>query len=191
MPTKKRTTTATKKKAATKKPVAKKKAPAKKKPAAKKPVAKKKAPAKKKPAAKKPVAKKKAPAKKKPAAKKVVKKPVAQVAEVKPAAAKKIVAEARSEAKAAIDQAPIVTITETQVKRPNKVVEVEKRIVFVGTCANCDHLPMRVNELLGVVVVIVAILAGMLISTTALGGTGTQSVVLDGIGEIARSIGLL
>ena len=153
MPTKKRKASPSKKKVVKKKAAAKKKAPAK----TKKVTAKKAAP--KKAAKKKSVAKKKPAAKKKAAAKTTTKKKV-----VKRAAAKKVVAKARAEAKKAIADAPVVTITEKRIVRANKPVEIQRRVVFVGSCSNCDHLPVRVSKLMALFTLIIAVLSGVIIS---------------------------
>jgi len=146
MPTKKRKALPSKKKAVKKKAAAKKKAPAK----TKKVAAKKAAP--KKATKKKSVVKKKA-------AKTITKKKV-----VKKAAAKKVVAKARAEAKKAIADAPVVTITEKRITRANKPVEIHRRVVFVGSCSNCDHLPVRVSKLMALFTLIIAVLSGVIIS---------------------------
>lgn len=152
MPTKKRTASSQKKEAVKKNVAAKAKAPsAAKKSAAKKAVLKKAE-------AKKPVAKKTAPAKK-PVAKIITKKET-----VKPAVAKKIIAKAREEVKQAVEEAPVVTITETQIMQTNKPVEVYRKVVFVGHCTNCEHLPVRVSKLLAVFCILIAVLSGIIIS---------------------------
>lgn len=177
MPTKKKGSTATsKKKTAAKKPAAKKKAvakkPAAKKKAVKKPVAKKKTVAKKKPAAKK-KAVKKTTAKKKPAAKKTK-----TTNAVKPTAIKKEVAAIRKEVAAAVAEAPLVSVTEERIERPNRKTEVHRRIVFVGTCSNCDHVPVRVNKLLALLSVIIFALSAIVILEGA--GLGLPSIEFAG-----------
>jgi hypothetical protein len=156
MPTKKKAPKA----AAKKKPSAKKRAA--KKPA----VAKKKAAPKKKVAAKKTVvAKKKAPAKKKAAAKKTVSKksivknvaPVKDVQEKIEEAVNQVVEDAMEK------DVPIVTVTESKVTKKPVPVEVHRKIVYIGTCRNCDHLPVRVNNLVAVLSVLVAILSAVVI----------------------------
>ena len=147
MPSKKSSKSSSKKKAV-------KKAPAKKKPVAKKVVkkaAKKPAAKKKKSVAKKPVAKKKSAKKKKISAKKKL-------------VAMKTIAEARKEVLEAVDQAPVITVTEKRIKHKHKPVEVHRRIVFVGTCANCDHVPMRVSKLLALMSLIVFVLSSIIIA---------------------------
>lgn len=60
------------------------------------------------------------------------------------------------------------------VKKPAPVVKVEEQVVpvvhhkyvFIGTCRNCDHMPMNVNKLVAVLSIAIAILSGMLISTS-------------------------
>lgn len=43
----------------------------------------------------------------------------------------------------------------------------EKRFIFVGTCNNCEHLPMRINKLVALMSVLVAVLSGMVIAESA------------------------
>lgn len=40
----------------------------------------------------------------------------------------------------------------------------EKRFVFVPSCSNCDHVPMRINRLVALMTVLVAVLSGMVIA---------------------------
>lgn len=60
---------------------------------------------------------------------------------------------------------PVVTIVEKEVATSHGPVEVHHKYVFIGTCRNCDHMPMSVNKLVGVLSVAILILSGMLIST--------------------------
>ncbi len=170
MPTKKKApSAAAKKKTAAKKPAAKKPAAAKKKVTAKKPVAKKKTVAKKpvakKTAAKKPAAKKKAVAKKKPVAKKVTaKKPVAKKPVAKQTVELKIEKTVQQVVEEAIEmKAPIVSVTESKVTHEPVPVEVHRKIVYIGTCRNCDHIPMRAEKLVAVLSIMIAILSGIVI----------------------------
>ena len=39
-----------------------------------------------------------------------------------------------------------------------------KRFVFVPKCSNCDHVPMRINKLVALMAVLVAVLSGMVIA---------------------------
>lgn len=157
-----------------KKPAAKKKAPAKKtvkKTAAKKTTAKKKTTKKvtaKKPAAKKATAKKTAA--KKPVAKKVTakrtapKKTEAVMSAKEEREIKKEVSQARKEVIASVETAPVVTVTEKRIEGHHKPAEVHRRIVFIGTCSNCDHVPMRVNKLLALMSLIIFVLSGIVMA---------------------------
>jgi len=156
MPTKKGSK-ATKKKVV-KKVASKKPAAAKKKPVAKK---KKAAPAKKVVAKKKVVTKKKPATKKKVAAKK--KSVAKKVKTLKKSVAKKTIKEVRKDAIKAVEHAPMVTVTEKRIEHANKPVEVHRRVVFVGTCANCDHVPMRVGKMLALMSLIIFVLSGIII----------------------------
>lgn len=40
----------------------------------------------------------------------------------------------------------------------------EKRFVFVPSCTNCEHIPMRINRLVALMTVLVAVLSGIVIS---------------------------
>lgn len=40
----------------------------------------------------------------------------------------------------------------------------EKRFVFFPVCTNCDHVPMRINKLVALMTVLVAILSGIVIA---------------------------
>lgn len=163
MPTKKKTvskkeTKATKKTA--KKSTAKKTVKkAVKKKVTKKPAAK--STTKKKTVTKKPVAKKKAAPKKRATARK--KKPVAKKKAVK----KTVKATAVPTAKIEIEEmtVPVATIVEKTVDPvSHKPKELHRKILFIGTCKNCDHVPMGVNKLVAVLSVTIAILSGLLIS---------------------------
>ncbi len=108
----------------------------------KKSVATKKVAAKKS-VAKKPAAKKKAPVKKRAAAKK--KAPVQkQMAEI--------------EIPVYIDVAQEVHECTPSSRR---------RFVFVGSCSNCDHIPMRVGRLIALMSFLIVVLSGMLIMVIA------------------------
>lgn len=97
---------------------------------------------------------KKAVTKKVPAKKAVVKKTVAK--KMKPTASVKVEEQV----------VPVVTVVEKEVHTANGPVEVHHKYVFIGTCRNCDHMPMSVNQLVAVLSVVIVILSGMLISTS-------------------------
>lgn len=61
---------------------------------------------------------------------------------------------------------PVVTVVEKEVSTPHGSVEVHHKYVFIGTCRNCDHMPMGANKLVAVLSLAIAILSGMLISTS-------------------------
>lgn len=61
---------------------------------------------------------------------------------------------------------PVVTVVEKEVRTAHGPVEVHHKYVFIGTCRNCDHMPMSVNKLVAVLSIAIAILSGMLISTS-------------------------
>ncbi|MBM5789564.1 hypothetical protein FJZ23_00505 [Candidatus Parcubacteria bacterium] len=42
----------------------------------------------------------------------------------------------------------------------------EKRFVFVPSCHNCEHMPMRINRLVALMTVLVAVLSGLVIAQT-------------------------
>ncbi|MBI4257002.1 hypothetical protein HY626_03040 [Candidatus Uhrbacteria bacterium] len=101
-----------------------------------------------------PVPTKKVVAKKAPAKKAIVKKVVAKKA--KPVMRVKV-----SE-----QTVPVVTVVEKEVHTSHGPVEVHHKYVFIGTCRNCEHMPMSVNKLVAVLSIAIAILSGMLISTS-------------------------
>lgn len=106
---------------------------------------------------------------------------------IKPAEAKKIVTEARAEAQEAIAQAPVVTITEKRVEHAHRPVEIERRIVFIGTCSNCDHLPMRVSKLLMLMIVLVAVLSGLILSRSFPLQLESHKVVFEQLTHLFRN----
>ena len=61
---------------------------------------------------------------------------------------------------------PVVTVVEKEVHTAHGPVEVHHKYVFIGTCRNCDHMPMSANKLVAVLSIAIAILSGMLISTS-------------------------
>ncbi|PJA45448.1 hypothetical protein CO174_03005 [Candidatus Uhrbacteria bacterium CG_4_9_14_3_um_filter_50_9] len=95
-----------------------------------------------------------------------------------PAAVKKEVAKVRREVAEAIAQAPVVTMTEERIEHAHKPTEVHRRIVFVGTCSNCDHVPMRVNRLLAMFSVIIFVLSAMVLLNSS--GLGLPSIEFAG-----------
>ncbi|NQV89822.1 hypothetical protein HQ487_00270 [Candidatus Uhrbacteria bacterium] len=132
----------------------------------KKPVAKKKTVSKK--TAVKKTTTKKAGAKKKPVAKKSVAKktPVAKTPE--------LVFQVEEET------VPVVTIIEKSAPGSRSKLEVHHKIVFLGTCRNCDHMPMGVNKLIGVLSISIAILSGLLLSTALPGNFEMPSLSVSG-----------
>jgi len=60
---------------------------------------------------------------------------------------------------------PVVTVIEKEIQTSHGPVEVHHKYVFIGTCRNCDHMPMGVNKLVGVLSIAILILSGMLVST--------------------------
>ena len=118
-------------------------------------------PKKKSPSAKKPAAKKKKPvAKKKPAKKKsVAKKPAKKKRSTAKLAAKQsITVKAENE--------PEVTIVESS----NGKTNVHHKIVFVGSCEGCDHMPFKSHGLIALLAVMCAVLAGIVLSQIQTGG---------------------
>lgn len=50
-------------------------------------------------------------------------------------------------------------------KKIEKIIyRFNKRFVFVPKCSNCDHVPMRINKLVAMMSVLVAILSGIVIA---------------------------
>ncbi|NQV88819.1 MAG: hypothetical protein HQ488_00660 [Parcubacteria group bacterium] len=165
--------------------------PAAKKRSAKKPaVAKKprtagsgsagKAAPKKKVVVKKTVAKKKAPAKKKTVAK-------------KKAVVSKSIAKEKIDVEAVVDQVieealennmPVMAVSETKLTSNDKPVEVLRKIVYIGTCRNCDHMPMKVGKLVGVLSFVIAILSVVVI----FGGPSLDTAIAQlGLADIIQA----
>jgi hypothetical protein len=61
---------------------------------------------------------------------------------------------------------PVVTVVETPARTDQGSVEVHHKYVFIGTCRSCDHMPMSANKLVAVLSIAIAILSGLLISTS-------------------------
>ncbi|HAU66252.1 MAG: NAD-dependent DNA ligase LigA [Candidatus Uhrbacteria bacterium GW2011_GWF2_39_13] len=124
----------------------------------------------KKPAAKKNVAvKKKSPVKKtasatKPSVKKVSPK---KVTSKKTAAKKNSPVSAIEVDQPIMFSVPSVAILENEVHHANKAVEIQRKIILVGICRNCDHMPMGVNKLVAVLSLAIAVLSGMLIYSSS------------------------
>ena len=97
---------------------------------------------------------KKTPAKKKVAKKKAVK------------------AKKHSVTKIVKDEMPLVGMVEHVQTGLNHEVEnpaiiphtIQKRFVFVGTCSNCEHLPMSVGSLVGLMSFLVTVLSGIVVA---------------------------
>lgn len=145
----------------------------------------KKSPAKKtvakKASAKKSVAKK-SPAKKTSAKKAVAKKSVAKKSPAKKSVAKKAVAKKESGLIIEIEEqtVPVVTIVEKQVHSARPVTRVLHKVVFLGSCRSCEHMPMGVNKLVGVLSIVIAILSGLLISVSVPGSFEMPSISMGG-----------
>ena len=95
-------------------------------------------------------------------AKKVVAKSVAKKASAKKRVAKKSVPVVTVEEQLV----PVVTVVEKEVHTHHGPVEVHHKYVFIGTCRNCEHMPMGVNKLVAVLSIAITVLSGMLISTS-------------------------
>ncbi|MFA4846053.1 MAG: hypothetical protein WC654_05845 [Patescibacteria group bacterium] len=89
-------------------------------------------------------------------------------APVKPAAKKKAVKKA-SKSRAVkkqtlvLNNAPVL-MQETEVHKPNHTIEIHRKFVLVGTCSQCDHMPMHAGRLVALLSVVIAVLSVMLIA---------------------------
>jgi hypothetical protein len=182
MPTKKKDSkTTSKKKTSAKKSASPKKSAVKKTVVKKKPT--------KKTATKKTVVKKtsvkKTPAKKKSSVKKssVKKKPTTKktTPTKTSSSVKKEVEMMRKEVAEAVSQAPIVSMDEERIEHTHKPTEVHRRVVFVGTCSNCDHVPLRLNKLLALFSVIIFVLSSIVL----LNGSGLKLPSIEFAGDTA------
>lgn len=101
-----------------------------------------------------------------------IKKVSASSAPTKKVAAKKAPAKKVASKKPAVSVkveehiVPVVTVVEKEIHTAHGSVEVHHKYVFIGTCRNCDHMPMSANKLVAVLSLAIAILSGMLISTS-------------------------
>ncbi|MBI4435491.1 hypothetical protein HY630_02370 [Candidatus Uhrbacteria bacterium] len=99
-------------------------------------------------------------------------KKVSVPAPAKKAAAKKVSAKKPAAKKSApivkVEEqtVPVVTVIEREAHTAHGPVEIHRKYVFIGSCRNCEHMPMSVNELVAVLSVVIVILSGMLISTS-------------------------
>jgi hypothetical protein len=90
-----------------------------------------------------------------------------------PTSGKKISVKKRSSVKSAptvtVEEQviPVVTVIEKESTTTHGPVEVHHKYVFIGACRNCEHMPMRAGEMLGVFSVVILILSGLVLSTIA------------------------
>ncbi|MCR4314665.1 MAG: hypothetical protein NUV84_05495 [Candidatus Uhrbacteria bacterium] len=79
---------------------------------------------------------------------------------------------------------PVVTVVEKEVHTAHGSVEVHHKYVFIGTCRNCDHMPMNVSKLVAVLSVAIMILSGMLISTSLPSDFQMPSVSMGSLSDL-------
>lgn len=94
------------------------------------------------------------------------KKPVAKLVTKKAPAKKRVAKKLKPVVKVEEQVVPVVTVVEKEVQTAHGPVEVHHKYVFIGTCRNCDHMPMSANKLVAVLSIAIAILSGLLISTS-------------------------
>ncbi|MBI4437597.1 hypothetical protein HY631_01460 [Candidatus Uhrbacteria bacterium] len=102
------------------------------------------------------------------------KKPAAAAPESVPAkpVAKKKIAKKSSKPTAAkkqtlvLDNAPVL-MQETEVHKPDHTIEVHRKFVLVGTCSQCEHMPMHAGRLVALLSVVIAVLSVMLIAKSS------------------------
>lgn len=90
------------------------------------------------------------------------KKPVATKASIR----KRVVKKPASVVKVEEQVVPVVRVVEKEGHTAHRPVEVHHKYVFIGSCRNCDHMPMSVNKLVAVLSIAIMILSSMLISTS-------------------------
>ncbi len=57
------------------------------------------------------------------------------------------------------------TVVEKMASPVEKIIyRFKRQFVFVPKCSNCDHVPMRINKLVALMSILVAILSGMVIA---------------------------
>ncbi|MBI4592545.1 hypothetical protein HY733_03815 [Candidatus Uhrbacteria bacterium] len=119
-------------------------------------------PAKTKKASASPTPTKKAVAKKAPAKKRTIKKPTVSV-------------------KVEEQVVPVLTVVEKEAHTAHGPVEVHHKYIFIGTCRNCEHMPMSVNSLVAALSVTIVILSGLLISTSLPSNFRIPSISMSGL----------
>jgi len=62
-----------------------------------------------------------------------------------------------------VEAMTVIEHTHMTPKAKHTPMDIKRRVVFVGTCTNCDHLPTRVNKLMTLMSLMVAILAGIVV----------------------------
>jgi len=166
MTTKTKTASSTPSKKATKKATAKPKAVVVKEATPKKPVAKKIV--------------KKAPEKK------IINKAVAGTIEV----TKQEVIASTPEVKIEVTQPtmPVMAMIKEEVQVANKPVEVHHKIVYIGTCRNCEHIPMKVDKLVAVMAVMGGVVSLLLISAVSPIHFSVPALSLNSVGSWLTSL---
>lgn len=95
-----------------------------------------------------------------------VKKPVTKSVARKASAKKRVAKKLKPIVTVEEQMVPVVTVVEKEVQTQHGPVEVHHKYVFIGTCRNCEHMPMGANALVAVLLVAMTILSGMIISTS-------------------------
>lgn len=72
----------------------------------------------------------------------------------KPAAAKKQML--------VLNNAPVL-MQETEIHKPNHTIEIHRKLVLVGSCAQCEHMPMHTGRLVALLSVLITVLSVMLL----------------------------
>jgi hypothetical protein len=93
-----------------------------------------------------------------------------QAAPVKPAVKKKSAKKSAKPVAAKkqiliLDNAPVL-MQETEVHKPNHTIEIHRKFVLVGSCSQCEHMPMHSGRLVALLSIVVAVLSVMLLTQT-------------------------
>jgi hypothetical protein len=127
---------------------------------------------------KKTVAKKKAAPKKKVASRK---KPVAKKSATKKVATKKATTKKVTKPSTKKSKEKMQTVVLKFDAKQEPVVQVHRKYIWIGTCKNCDHMPMSANKLVAVLSIAIAILSGLLISTSLPMNFEMPSISMSGL----------
>ena len=62
---------------------------------------------------------------------------------------------------------PSLILEQSEIHELHRPVEIRRKMILVGVCRNCDHMPMGVNKLVAMLSLAIAVLSGMLIYSSS------------------------